>query len=93
MKAATGELNLTVVVFVAIGAIMLFFAAFSKTMFGDVSDSICCLASGGSFSNGVCQFANPKNQSSYRAKYFQFIHQITQTICITTFMRLSAYRC
>ena len=66
MKAATGELNLTVVVFVAIGAIMLFFAAFSKTMFGDVSDSICCLASGGSFSNGVCQFANPKNQSSYR---------------------------
>lgn len=65
MKTATGELNLTVVAIVAIAAILSFFLTFSNTMFGDVSNSVCCLAAGGTFSRGSCNFGETGSQETY----------------------------
>lgn len=74
MKEASGELNLTIVVLVAIGAILGFFMVFKNSMFGDVSNSLCCLSSGGSFSNGACvtksaEVSNKYNECITSSKY------------------------
>ncbi|MGN0973188.1 MAG: hypothetical protein ACI4OT_00440 [Bacilli bacterium] len=55
MKRATGELNLTVVVLVAIGAILGFFMLFKDTMFSSAMAPTCCILSKGTYKNGICE--------------------------------------
>lgn len=64
MKRATGELNLTVIVLIAVGAILGFFMIFKDTMFKSVMSPMCCIMSKGSMKNGTC---NTKNQADYHS--------------------------
>lgn len=61
MKKATGELNLTVVVLVAIAAILGFFMLFKDTMFSSAMNPTCCLLSKGTYRNGACETTNQSN--------------------------------
>lgn len=64
MKKATGELNLTVIVLIAVGAILGFFMIFKDTMFKSVMSPMCCIMSKGSMKDGTC---NTKNQADYHS--------------------------